>query len=118
MPHFTLPIDARGPLLNVNLSVSYARQKALAKSGVAIPNAVPARGLVDTGASCTAIDPTVIQALQISPTGKATLVTPSTGKEEAIVDQYDVGLAIYATTQEAPYRIPNLAVIKSELLVT
>ena len=27
----------------------------------------PLGGLVDTGASCTAIDPTVIQDLQISP---------------------------------------------------
>ncbi len=45
------------------------------------------------------------------------MVTPSTGTVEAIVDQYDVGLAIYSTTTELPYRIPNLAVVESELLV-
>ncbi len=45
------------------------------------------------------------------------MVTPSTGTGETIVGQYDVGLVIYSATPESPYRIPNLAVIESELLL-
>ncbi len=44
------------------------------------------------------------------------MVTPSTGMGEVMVDQYDVGLAIYSTRTELPYRIPNLAVVESELM--
>ena len=44
MPHFTLSIDNRGPLLNVQLTVSGAR------AGRPIPTPVAAKGLVDTGA--------------------------------------------------------------------
>ena len=48
MPHFTLNIEENGPLLNVGFSVSEAREEALRKNGLDIPNIIPAKGLVDT----------------------------------------------------------------------
>ena len=45
------------------------------------------------------------------------MYTPSTGKEKVSVNQYDVGLSIFGTSiTEPPYRVPNLAVVESELL--
>ncbi len=46
---------------------------------MAIPNPVAVKGLVDTGASCTVIDPTVVQRLGLTPTGSTMILTPSTG---------------------------------------
>lgn len=116
MPHFTRQIDAKGPLLNVQLTVSAARQTALTAAQVPIPEPFVAQGLVDTGASGTCIDPSVVKHLGLSPSGKAQVYTPSTGEKAVSVDQYDIGLSIYSTTTEPPYRIPNLAVMESELL--
>ena len=115
MPHFTRQIDANGPILNVLVGVSQARSAALSDVGQVIPPPVVAKGLVDTGASCTCVDPRLMQALGIPPSGKTTIVTPSTGTGVATVDQYDVSLAIYSTTTEPPYRIPNLPIVESEL---
>ena len=116
MPHFTRQIDAKGPLLNVQLTVSAARHAALTAAQVPIPEPFGAQGLVDTGASSTCIDPSVVKHLGLSPSGKAQVYTPSTGEKAVSVDQYDIGLSIYSTTTEPPYRIPNLAVMESELL--
>ena len=115
MPHFTRQIDAKGPLLNVQLGISASYHSILAASGVPIPQPRVAQGLVDTGASCTCIDPSVIRALQISPKGTTMMLTPSTGSGGMTVSQYDVSLSIYSTSEESPYQIPNLAVVESEL---
>ena len=115
MPHFTLPIENQGPLLNVQLSVSAARSAALVADGQPVPNPFVARGLVDTGASCTSIDPAVVNALGIAPTGTAQMVTPSTGPDPVSLEQYDIGLAIYALATQSPIRLPVLAVVKAQL---
>ncbi len=115
MPHFTRQIDANGPILNVMVGVSQARSSALLVVGEVVPSPVLGKGLVDTGASCTCIDPDLMLALGITPSGKATMATPSTGTDVVTVDQYDVSLAIYSTTTEPSYGIPNLPIIESEL---
>ncbi|MFN0018259.1 MAG: aspartyl protease family protein [Pirellulaceae bacterium] len=51
-------------------------------------------GLLDTGASCTCIDPSVIQQLGIPPSGVTSIVTPSTGIIPVVCDQFDVSLAL------------------------
>lgn len=117
MPHFTRQIDANGPILNVMVGVSHARAAALQSVGQDVPSSVTCKGLVDTGASCTCIDPHVVSALGITPSGKTQMATPSTGTGVVTVDQYDVSLAIYSKISEPPYRIPNLPIIESELKV-
>jgi predicted aspartyl protease len=55
---------------------------------------LPARALVDTGASCTCVDLTVLQQLAIPTTGTTPLLTPSTGQTPHTVNQYDVSIVI------------------------
>ena len=43
------------------------------------------------------IDNSIVQALQLTPTGQCDVHTPSTGKTAAKVFQYDVGLLLYHT---------------------
>ena len=116
MPHFTLPLDDKGPILNVLLTVSEAREAALVKLGQGVPEGVVAKGLVDTGASCTCVDPSVIQSLEISPSGEARMFTPSTVDGAVPTYQYDLGLYIYAQTVENPYKVRNLPVVEAPLL--
>ena len=97
------------------LGLVAARWALLSSIGQAIPDPKVVRGLVDTGASCTCIDPQVLGALGIQPSGKTSILTPSTGAAPLIVDQYDVSLAVYNNYDEAPCRISDLPVIESEL---
>ena len=82
-----------------------------------IPPLFQARGLVDTGASCTCIDPAIITALSLQPTGKSTVNTPTTGAQPKTVDQYDVSLIILATQGEAALYRPTVAVVEAELFL-
>ena len=115
MPHFTLDFGDRGPCLNVLLSVSAARLNALQSEGMDVPASVPAIGLVDTGASCTSVDPNVIQALKIPPSGDTKVLTPSTKDGPVPVMQYDVGLQIYAAKTQHPLIVRDLPVIEAPL---
>lgn len=116
MPHFTLQVENKGPMLNAMISVSEARFNALSAADMPIPNGVPAQGLVDTGASCTCIDHSIVDRLGLEPSGEATLVTPSTTDEAMTTEQYDIGLAIFAGTDEPPHLARNLPVIATSLL--
>ena len=82
-----------------------------------VPDLVKIRALVDTGASCTCVDPSVLSALGLTPTGSAMMVTPSTGSTPHQTDQYDVALVIGASSaSQPPLVVPTLAVVASELL--
>ena len=116
MAHFTLRIEDDGPLLNVQLSVSATHAAALTQAQKPIPETFPAKGLVDTGASCTSVDPGVVAALGLSPVGEMRMVTPSTGAESVAVYQYDVGVAIFSSLDDAPLVIPALPVAEFPLL--
>ena len=115
MPRFTLPLDEKGPLLNVVVEVSGARSALLRSLGQTAPSRVPVRALVDTGASVTCVDPYVMNRLGITPRGKTPCLTPSTGTAHVLMDEYDVCRSVYRNMNEAPCRIENLAVVESVL---
>src|SRR6266702_2828657 len=94
MPHFTLQLSTQGPLLDAVVRISHDRHLALTAAGLVVPNPVPIRALVDTGASATCVDPSVLTALSLSPTGNTSMITPSTGATPISVDQYDVSLSV------------------------
>jgi len=64
------------------------------QAGLAIPQPVLIRGLVDIGASNIAIDPTIIQSLGIQPTGSMSILTPSTGTTAHQVNTFDVAIVV------------------------
>ena len=118
MPHFTLPIGPTGPVLQAVVGVSQARQAALSSAKQPIPQGQQIWALVDTGASCTCLDPTVLQALGLPPTGSASVNTPSTGSQPHTANQYDVSLIIPGPSPSHPaYYIHTLAVVEALLLL-
>jgi hypothetical protein len=115
MPHLALQISAGGPLIDVLVGVSVPRQKALHAAKLPIPPPVQIRALIDTGASCTCIDPSVPQRLGLAPTGAAPLHTPSTGGQPHVANQYDVSLVLLhqklnLTLQTVPVAEAHLAI--------
>jgi predicted aspartyl protease len=118
MPHFTLQLSPKGPLLTVVVRVSDERYRALVANNHPIPAPVTIRALIDTGASITCIDPSVLRSLSLSPTGSATVNTPSTGNTPVSADQYDVSITIHGSTNsQIPLVFNTIPVIQAELLL-
>lgn len=119
MAHLTLALDpSGGPVVPIGVAVSQARREALAAAGVEVPLTASIRALVDTGASCTCIDPAVLEALALSATGSVPILTPSTGSAPHFASQYDVSLIIPgAGTHHLPLTINAVPVIAAELAV-
>lgn len=94
MPHFTLQIGSSGPIVTAYVVVSKARAAALLAASQPVPAPQRILALIDTGASCTCIEPAVVQALGLTPTGSIPIHTPSTAGTPHVAQQYDVGLVI------------------------
>ena len=94
MPSLTANIQPNGPIIQVAVLVSNPRRAALQASGQPVPQPVFVNGLIDTGASCTCVDPTVITQLRIPATGSVPIITPSTGAVPHACNQYDVSIAV------------------------
>ena len=113
MPHVTLQISPGGPIVDLLVGVSIPRAEALQRADQAVPNAVRIRGLVDTGASGTCVDPSCIRALDLSPTGQTAIHTPSTGETAHICSQYDISLVLLHPRLK--FTIQALPVIEASL---
>lgn len=98
MPHLTVPFGRDGPLVDLFVGVSHQRRSALVAANLQVPDFQIAKALIDTGASCTCIDPTILTPLAFSPTGTITIHTPSTAGAGYSCDQFDVALGIYHPT--------------------
>jgi hypothetical protein len=117
LPHFTLNIDASGPLVNALVQVSEGRRAALQAQGLAIPTPRAIRAIVDTGASFTSLEPSIIQALELTPTGTIDIVTPSTGQAVHTTETYDIDFSLYAGPDDPPLSMTNLRVAACELFL-
>jgi hypothetical protein len=117
MPHFTLNLDVAGPVVNAGVSASEGRRNALLAANQPVPAIHHIRALVDTGASFTSIDPSVLEELGLTPTGTIEIVTPSTGKDTHTTDTYDIDFTMYASLEENPLLIPNLRIAACNLFL-
>ena len=93
MPIIALPIDPDGAFVQVCVHLSAPKIQALQQAKQPLPPPVVAKGLIDTGATCTAIDTTIVQKLGLAPTGMVPIVTPSTGAAPHLANQYDVSVS-------------------------
>jgi len=85
-------------------------------AGLEIPESRRVQAMVDTGASISCVEPSVLTNLALAPTGLASVTTPSTGNTPHDTYQYDVSLLVPGpTANHAALFVPNLAVISSEL---
>jgi hypothetical protein len=117
MPHFTISLTQGVPMIDLFVMASAARRVALQAANAPLPPPQKVRGLVDTGASHTCIDPSVFQALQLQPTGSVPMHTPSTAGVPMSADTYDVGILIPGPTTSAPLLIPNMQVSATDLFL-
>jgi hypothetical protein len=117
MPHFTRQLTNGAPTIIAVLKVTKARADALIASNQPVPPQQRMTALVDSGASCTCVDPAIIQLLGLAPTGSSLLFTPSTGSKGHITDQFDASLQIYCTTEQSPLELPIIAIVASDLRV-
>jgi len=117
LPHFTRQISPQGPIVDAFVVVSLGRASALTSANQTIPQPIRVRALIDTGASHTCVDPSVLTALGLTPTGTTTVVTPTTGLSSVTVNQYDVGLVIpSAQASHSSFIRPTVAVSEHELV--
>ena len=80
MPSFTtqLPnLQALGPVVDIRIWVGTAVENALKKAGSPIPQPVPAKGMIDTGATSSVIQPAIATSLGLQPVGIVNISTPS-----------------------------------------
>lgn len=66
-----------GPRLDVEVHVPPAFEKLLVKEGKPIPKPVVGKALIDTGATISAVDDSVITSLGVQPVGVADVLTPA-----------------------------------------
>jgi hypothetical protein len=71
------------------------RSDALKAAGQAIPEYQGIRMIVDTGATVSVVEETILQKLGLSPTGMTQILTPSTKGAPFTCATYDILLAIY-----------------------
>lgn len=114
MPHVTLGMTREaGPCLDIQVGVSNPRAEALKKAGQAIPPNMLVRGLIDTGASCSAIDVQIIKQLGMPATGTTGIQTPSTGPVSHTCTTYDASVVL--VHPNFMFQIPALPVIAIKL---
>ena len=94
MPHLTLPTTNDFAIVDLSVDVTRARSKALQAANHGLPKPLKIRGLIDTGASGTAIDRDIVKLLGLQPTGVLSIHTPSTASQAHRCHTYDVSLRV------------------------
>ena len=116
MTHFTLTTDPTlGPIISAVVAVSEERALALSNAVQPVPQAKQVRALIDTGATHTCVDPTILRDFGLTPTGSTQVHTPSSGPSPVAMDQYDVGLAIFGRREDPPLIHRTIPVIGTDL---
>ena len=115
MPSLTALLGVDGPIVEIAVGVSAARQAALRAAGISVAGPVLAKGLIDTGASCTCVDPTIVEQLGLTPTGTCPMHTPSSGTTAHICNLFDVAVAIYMDVDQVHVASFTLPVAEAEL---
>ncbi len=95
MPHLTLPLDSAGGVIPLLVGVTRQREAALIAAKRPVPSRIQIRGMIDTGASATAIDPAIVAPLGLTPTGSMSVHTPSTQGQATTLLTYDVWLGVH-----------------------
>jgi aspartyl protease len=105
MPFINGQVAADGPVIDIFVGVSGPKLAAMSTAGLPAPTPVHARALIDTGASGTVIDKTVIAALGLIPTGSCPIHTPSTGGIPHVCYQYDVSIWFFQPQMQPQHHL-------------
>ncbi len=112
MPSINLTFTQAGPLVLAHVGVSSPHREALLAASKPVPQLVTGTFLLDTGASGTCIDPSLVAPLNLTPTGAVMMQTPSTAGTPVRCYQYDISLIIPGSKpSDAPLIIGAVPVI-------
>lgn len=114
MPSINLQLSSSGPIIDVLVGTSIPRQDALRLAGLPIPPTKSGKFLIDTGASCTCIDITLMNSLGVTPTGSTSIQTPSTNGGSHNCNLYDVMLFLPNGSQGG-HLIEALPIVETHL---
>lgn len=101
MPHLTLPNTPLGPIIPVGVWFSESA-RASAETASSVKMRI-AQALIDTGASCSVVDPSLIEPLGIKPVSVSKAHTPSTDGKPISIPVYDV--SIYLVDNEKTSKV-------------
>jgi len=113
MPAIHVNIAPGGPLLVAHINVSIPRMQALNAAGSHLPPAATGTFLLDTGASCTCVDPALLNSLGLQPTGRVLISTPSTAGQPHHCNQYDI--SIFIPGSSGGHLVPALPAVETHL---
>ncbi len=124
MPSVNLQISPNyGPIIDVVILPSAHRLEALQKKNMPLPNYQLGTFLIDTGASNTCIDESLLSPLDLTPTGVSYMQTPSTNGRPVAFSQYDVQILIPSNSSPSsdnksyiPFHSQSLCVGSSHFL--
>ena len=85
-----------GPTIDMEIGIPAVLAAAYGQSGQPVPSPHVGRALIDTGASGSAVDERIIQALGIQPVGQCSLATPS--QATGVASLYRVKVSFPQTT--------------------
>ncbi len=115
MPQLTISIGPDGPVVDVRVGLSGPRLSAIIAARLKPANPIGERALIDTGASCTCIDHTVVKALGLTPTGTTLIHSASTGGAPTSVSTYDIALFLITSDQQSHSMQITLPVVAVDL---
>jgi predicted aspartyl protease len=103
MPNLTIPITPHGAIVDISVGLSNSYEQSLKSKGKTVPSRVLVHALIDTGASNTCVDLSVLNQLGLNPTGFAVTHTASSGSSGHRCNVYDISLIL-------PHSGPSLIV--------
>ncbi len=83
-----------GPRIEFKAMPSRQRVEALKRAGIPFSSPIVGMGLLDTGASCSALDRQLIATLGLQTRGIVSIHTPSTGAGFQTCNQFDACLVL------------------------
>lgn len=110
-----------GPVLSIRVGVSEAEEAALRRGGRTVPEAIPARALIDTGSGRSIIQQGLARELGLTAVGVVEFDTPSSTDFSA-VEYYarfwlDPRSSVESKVMEAPLPVPSVrAIIGRDIL--
>jgi hypothetical protein len=87
-------LEVEGPQINVQVWLRQAARNAIRAEGGDLAKPVVAKGLIDTGASGTAVRRGLLGPLGLHPVGVTPVLTPTTGSRAVLCPVYAVMLML------------------------
>jgi hypothetical protein len=113
MPFLNASIQEDGLIVTVGIALSTARAEVLKKAGGSPVPPIWVTALLDTGASCSVVDSSVVRSLNLVRAGTIEGHTPSSVNPFQTFDLYDVCLAF--AKPQVKIMSMNLAVAEARL---